>query len=247
MDNDFMTGFVAGQSDNNNNGYANGMWGMEWMWIFVIFALMGWGGNGFGFGGNGRGNCATTADVADAFNFNQIDNGIRGLERGMCDSTYALTNAVTSGFSQAELSRCNNMAALMQQLSTMSFQMQQCCCDLQGAIKDTRYDIAKASCDIIQNSHNDTDRILARLDAMETSRLQEKLAEQQAEIQNLRLAASQSAQNGYIDAIGNSIVARLQQPTPQPAYVVPAPYPYCNNNGYNGGCCGNNWGNSCNC
>ena len=55
---------------------------------------------------------------------------------------------------------------------------------------------------------------------METSRLQEKLAEQQAEIQNLRLAASQSAQNGYIDAIGNSIVARLQQPTPQPAYVV---------------------------
>ena len=47
MDNDFMTGFVAGQSDGNNNGYANGMWGMEWMWIFVIFALFGYGGNGF--------------------------------------------------------------------------------------------------------------------------------------------------------------------------------------------------------
>ena len=247
MDNDFMTGFVAGQSDNNNNnGYANGMWGMEWMWIFVIFALMGWGGNGFGgFGGGiGRGNCATTADIADAFNFNQLDNGIRGLERGFCDSTFALNNAITSGFSQAELSRCNNMATLMQQLNTMSFQMQQCCCELQGAIKDTRYDIAKASCDIIQNSHNDTDRILARLDAMETSRLQEKVAEQQAEIQNLRFAASQSAQNGYIDAIGNSIVARLQQPTPQPAYVVPAPYPYCGNNN---GCCGNNWNNNCNC
>ena len=243
MDNDFMTGFVAGQSDNNNNnGYANGMWGMEWMWIFVIFALMGWGGNGFGGfgGGNGRGNCATTADIADAFNFNQLDNGIRGLERGFCDSTFALNNAIT----QAELSRCNNMATLMQKLNTMSFQMQQCCCELQGTIKDTRYDIAKASCDIIQNSHNDTDRILARLDAMETSRLQEKVAEQQAEIQNLRFAASQSAQNGYIDAIGNSIVARLQQPTPQPAYVVPAPYPYCGNNN---GCCGNNWNNHCNC
>ena len=142
MDNDFMTGFVAGQSDNNNNnGYANGMWGMEWMWIFVIFALMGWGGNGFGGfgGGNGRGNCATTADIADAFNFNQLDNGIRGLERGFCDSTFALNNAITSGFSQAELSRCNNMATLMQQLNTMSFQMQQCCCELQGAIK--RYKI----------------------------------------------------------------------------------------------------------
>lgn len=46
MDDGFMTGFVAGQNDNNNNGYANGMWGMEWMWIFVIFALLGYGGNG---------------------------------------------------------------------------------------------------------------------------------------------------------------------------------------------------------
>ena len=78
----------------------------------------------------------------------------------------------------------------------MSFQMQQCCCELQGAIKDVRYDIAKMSCDIIQNCHNDTDRVLARLDAMETNRLQEKIAEQQAEIQKLRLAVSQSAQNG---------------------------------------------------
>ena len=209
---------------------------MEWMWIIVLFALFGWGGNGFGFGGNGnRGNCATTSDIADAFNFNQLDNGIRGLERGFCDSTFAINNAV---------SRCNNMATLMQQLNTMSFQMQQCCCDLQGAIKDTRYDIAKASCDIIQNAHNDTDRVLARLDAMETSRLQEKVAEQQAEIQNLRLAASQSAQNGYIDAIGNSIVARLQPPQPQPSYLVPAPYPYCGNGNHNG-CCNNNWNNGC--
>lgn len=235
MDDGFMTGFVAGQSDNNNNGCNNGMWGMEWMWIIVLFALMGWGGNGFGGfgGGGGRGNCATTSDIADAFNFNQLDNSVRGLERGICDTTFALNNAITGGFSQAELSRCNNMAALMQQLNTMSFQMQQCCCETQGAIKDT-------SCDIIQNSHNDTDRIIARLDAMETNRLQEKITEQQAEIQSLRLAASQSAQNGYIDAIGNSIVARLQPPTPQPSYLVPAPYPYCNNNG-----CGNQWGNTC--
>ena len=78
---------------------------------------------------------------------------------------------------------------------------------------------------------------------METARLQEKLAEQQAEIQNLRLAASQSAQNGYIDAIGNSIVARLKPPTPQPSYLVPAPYPYCGNN--NNNCCGGNWNNGC--
>lgn len=81
-----------------------------------------------------------------------------------------------------------------------------------------------------------------KLAAEKEKQRQAKIARQQAEIQNLRLAASQSAQNGYIDAIGNSIVARLQQPTPQPAYVVPAPYPYCGNN-YN--CCGGNWNNGC--
>ena len=69
--------------------------------------------------------------------------------------------------------------------------------------------------------------------------VQSKMDALQAENQSLKLAASQAAQNGYIDAIANSVVARLQQPQPVPSYQVPAPYPYCVPQ--NGGCdCGGN-------
>lgn len=58
----------------------------------------------------------------------------------------------------------------------------------------------------------------------------------QAENQTLRFQASQTAQNGFIDAVGNTIVAQLRQPQPVPAYTVPAPYPYASNCGCNAGC-----------
>ena len=45
MDNGFAEGYAVGQG--NMNGNANGMWGESWLWIIVIFALLGFG-NGFG-------------------------------------------------------------------------------------------------------------------------------------------------------------------------------------------------------
>ena len=51
---DFATGYIAGQGDNNNS--SNGMWG-DGGWIFGIIILamvFGWGRGGFGgFGGFG--------------------------------------------------------------------------------------------------------------------------------------------------------------------------------------------------
>ena len=51
MADEMMTGYLAGQADNNNcNG--GGMWGGDGSWIFafLIIALI-FGGNGFGFTG----------------------------------------------------------------------------------------------------------------------------------------------------------------------------------------------------
>lgn len=53
MADEMMTGYLAGQADNNNcNG--GGMWGGDGSWIFafLIIALI-FGGNGFGWGNNG--------------------------------------------------------------------------------------------------------------------------------------------------------------------------------------------------
>jgi hypothetical protein len=69
MDNGFAEGYAVGQGNANNNGWGNGAWGAEWLWIIVLFALF--GNNGWGFGGNGGGNIgyelgkvATSNDVA---------------------------------------------------------------------------------------------------------------------------------------------------------------------------------------
>lgn len=98
---------------------------------------------------------------------------------------------------------------------------------------DTRNTIQTATRDILDNNNSNTRAILDFL-------TQDKISTLQAENQTLRFQASQTSQNGFIDAVGNSIVAQLRQPQPVPAYTVPAPYPYASNCG-----CGCNTGCGC--
>lgn len=70
--------------------------------------------------------------------------------------------------------------------------------------------------DIVESQNASTAAILARIDALESSRKDEKIAELTAINSDLRLAASQAAQNNYL-------LSELK-PCPQPAYVVPAPF-----------------------
>lgn len=194
---------------------------------------------------------------------------------GVTGAVSNLGTTVMQGFSQAELSRCNQQAALMQQLYQMGYNQQDCCCKTQNAIERTNYDAAIRSsetnrliergfCDtnynaatnttaIIQNAHNDTDRVLARLDAMESSRKDERIAEQAAQIQALQLAASQAQQNNAIGAMISASEATILRRTgaecPTPAYVVQPPTPV----NFPTNCCGtvnfggNGCGNGCGC
>lgn len=106
---------------------------------------------------------------------------------------------------------------------------------------------------IMQNAHNDTDKVIAKLDQMEATRQQEKIAALQQENQTLKFQASQAAQNTFItanqDAQTAELIRRLGRDCPVPAFVVPnpnccygTPYGvYPNNNagcGCNSGCGG---------
>ena len=65
----------------------------------------------------------------------------------------------------------------------------------------------------------DYEKLKARIDALESSRKDEKIAELTAQLNRADLAASQAAQNTYL-------LSELK-PCPQPAYVVPNPYCNC--------------------
>lgn len=118
---------------------------------------------------------------------------------------------------------------------------------LSGDIKDLMYAGAKNTCDIIQSTHNDTDRVIARLDQMEANRQAERIHALELENQKLSFQASQQAQNAYISANQEAqtaeLIRRLGKDYPVNAVVVqpstPVTFPVNSCGNWNGcGQCG---------
>ena len=209
---------------------GNGAW---WLIILFLFFMNGWGGN---YGGYGRG--GTDAGVREAIDNQTLISKLDQQTYGLADGVYALNNTITNGFANAELSRCNQQAALTGQLNTMALADQKCCCETQAAIANTNYNIATQACDTrstIQNTGRDitdaynsgTLAILNKLSAMEAAAKDDKIASLTADVQALRFAASQTAQNSFITANQEAqtaeLIRRLGRDCPVPAYVVPNP------------------------
>ena len=219
-----MTMPVAPANGGNSGGFG---WGGDGAWLiilFLIFAVFGWGGNGWGNNGNSGG-------VVDGYvltsDFANVERKIDSVNQGLCDGFYQqaqLVNgtnmAMANGFAQAELSRANQQAALMQQLNAMQMQAANCCCENRAAIAQVRYDMAAQACDTRNTVQNATRDIIDANNQNSRAILdfltQSKLSDLQAENQGLKLAASQAAQNSYL-------VSQLR-PSPIPAYTVQNPY-----------------------
>lgn len=207
-------------------GGYDGFGGGNGWWIILFFiVLMGWGGNGWG---NNAGN---SGGVVDGYvltsDFANVERKIDSVNQGLCDGFYQqaqLVNgtnmAMANGFAQAELSRCNQQAALMAQLNAMQMQAADCCCENRAAIAQVRYDMAAQACDTRNTVQNATRDIIDNANSNSRAILdfltQSKLSDLQAENQGLKLAASQAAQNSYL-------VSQLR-PSPIPAYTVQNPY-----------------------
>lgn len=236
MDDNFASGYAIGSNDARCSGGGDGMgaWG-AWLIPLLLLALlfgggMGFGGFGGGFGGGyGLQGMATRADINAGFQFNNIENGIRGIQQGICDSTYALNNAING----VQGSLCQGFNGVERGFAQLGYQLSDCCCQTQRLIErgfaDTGYAVQSGFNAVVQNSHADTDRVIAKLDAMERDRLTEKLDALRSENQTLRFAASQSEQNSFIAANQQAqtaeLIRRLGLDCPQPAYLVNAPTP----------------------
>ena len=230
---------IAAVTDRNNSNYG------------------GFGGGWGSFGGGGA--YPVESILQRSLDTQTIIGKLDGLNNGTCDGFYAMQNSINGlgttvmqTASQAELARCQQQAALMQQLYNQSFQNQQCCCETQRLIERTSCDAAYAAAtnaaNIIQNAHNDTDRVIAKLDAMEMARKDETIAALRGQVQALNLAQSQANQNAAIGAMISASEATILRRTgaecPVNAVVVqpntPVQFPT--------NCCGqaafNGWGNN---
>ena len=246
MEDNFGLGYAMGadSSNNNNDLFGGGGWG-GLIGLLIVASLFGNGGWGFGggFGGGGAGmlnGIATRADINEGFALQNITGGITAIQQGICDSTYALNNAITNGFHGVDRGLCD-----------VSHQISDCCCTTQNAIQNVRYDLATQACDtrnLIQNVARDiTDNANANTRQLMDFLVNDKISTLTAENQALKFAASQSAQNAFITANQEAqtaeIIRRLGRDCPVPAYVVPNPN-CCYGNptgvgyGYGNGGCG---------
>ena len=246
-DNGMALGYALGQDSSNASGSmfnGDGFWGI--ILLALLFGNGGWGG---GFGGGGFMNGALTrAELYDGFAIQNIDGAVRGVQQGICDSTYALNNAITSGFYGVDRGLCD-----------VSHQISDCCCQTQRAIDGVNYNMATQFCALgntIQSGIRDViDNQNANYRGIMDFMVSEKLASKDARIAELTNQLSQSNQNAVIraaiDASTAEIIRRTGNDCPVPSYLVQPPTPVnfplngCGTvqfgNGYNSGCgCGCN-------
>lgn len=204
-------------ANGSGNGFGFGGDGAWFLIILFLFAFCGWGGNGWGNSGNSGG-------VVDGYvlasDFSNIERKMDLINGGLCDGFYAVNNTLLTGFGNAELSRANQQAALMQQLSAMQMQAADCCCENRAAIAQVRYDMATQACDTRNTVQNATRDIVENQNANSRAILDfltnSKMRDLESANQELRLAASQAAQNNYL-------ISQLR-PTPIPAYASCNPW-----------------------
>lgn len=208
---------------NDNGGWGGGMWG-DWILLFLLFGMYGgYGfGGGFGFGGGGLNGVLTRADINEGFALNNITGGIQAIQQGICDSTYALTNAINGGFHGVERGMWD-----------VSRQIGDCCCQTQRAIDGVNYNMAKGFCDlgnVIQNTTRDViENANANYRGLMDFMVGEKLAAKDAKIAEQANVIGRYEQNAVLGARIDAAVAEILRRTgaecPSPAYIVNAPTP----------------------
>ena len=211
---DLSLGYMMGQSEGNNGGFG-GM-GDGWLGLILFAMIFGWGRGGFGGGfGGGGGGCGCETAVSNGFALNGLENGIRGIQQGLCDGFYAVNTGLLTGF------------------NGIQSQLASCCCETQRGIDGVRFDMATGFCNLgntFQSGIRDViDNQNANYRGLMDFLVQEKLSSKDARIAELTNQVSQANQNAVIQAAISAstaeIIRRTGNDCPTPAYWVSPPTP----------------------
>ena len=130
-----MSLYVEGDVPYVTNGNCgnNGMFGNngDWIWAFLLFALIGNNGWG-GFGGNNGG---VGSNYVLATDFATIERKLDGVNNGLCDGFYAQNTNMLNGFANVQQTLCqgfngvnstvtNGFAGVNNAICTLGYQNQ---------------------------------------------------------------------------------------------------------------------------
>lgn len=242
-------GYMMGQNDGGGrNGGFGGSWGNDIIGLAVLALIFGRNGIGGGglFGGSGDGcgcgcggGCATQADVRAAVDQQTLISKLDQQTYGLADSTYALNNAITSGFYGVDRGLCD-----------LSHQLSDCCCTTQRSIDSVKYDMATGFCNLgnvintstrdIIESNNGNFRALN--DVIRDGFARAEARENQRYIAELERKLNACDRDGALRDLGTYLVDTLR-PMPRPTYL--SCNPWAASYGANYGGCGGNCGCGC--
>lgn len=203
-------------------------------------------------------------------NVTSIRDGISDISTQLCNGFAGVNAGVANGFAQAEISangrQMANMnqnfgmqTAMMQGFNQLGSQFADCCCEnrlascqtqniIQNEGNATRFADANNTRDIIQSQTSGTQAILDKLCQLELDGVKaqveaknDRIAELTTQLNMANLAASQTAQNAFIQqGFSNEVDALYNRLNSCPVPTTPVygrtPIFTCNNNGCG---CGN--------
>ena len=199
---------------NSYGSNSGSFFGNDGWWIILLFLL--WGNNG-GYGNNAGFNqlypwMNQSDQISDGFRDQMINSNLTAIQNGVND-----------------LSAQSNSAYF-----NMMSQFSNCCCENRLATSDLKYTIATENCadryeaanntrDIIDNANRNNQAILDKLCQLELDAKDGTIAELRSQIDSLNTNA---AVNNAVSRVlaDNALQTQILNPTPVPAYTVPAPY-----------------------
>lgn len=185
---------------NGNDCFGGSGW---WILLLLLFA----GGWGNGFGGGFGGNEGVMPYLWNTQTQNDVNRGFDNA--GIAGQLSGIQSAITSGFANAEVSRCNSdisalQAAYSNQIASMnqrfadtqfigtgfnnlSSQLAQCCCDNRLATAGIASDIAREACATRTSDTQNSQMLLSAITGGIQS-IKDQLCEDKIDAKNEKIA-----------------------------------------------------------
>lgn len=168
--------------DGGNDGWGNG--GAWWIIILFLFVFM-----GGGFWGNRQGEfgqyatAASQQEILFGQQFGQLNDRLNNIGNGICDSTFALNNTITT------------------EGRNLQSQLANCCCENRLAVSNLSAQMNQNTCDIVNAIHAEGESTRALIQTNEIQALRDKVSS--LEMDN-RMYGVVRYPNGYTYTAGPS-------------------------------------------
>jgi hypothetical protein len=263
--------YGGGNNGGFGNGFGGDGWWIILLLLFAGgWGNNGWGGNNgngsalYPWMNQAEVTTSGFQNAALAGQLNGIQSGVQNLSTQLCNCCADMAQTVTSGFANAETAanarQIANMqqafagqTAMMQGFNSLGSQFADCCCEnrlancqtqniIQNEGNATRFADANNTRDLLTNQTANTQAILDKLCQLELDAKNDKINDLERQLTMANLAASQTAQNAFIQqGFSNEVDALYNRLNSCPVPTTPVygrtPIFTCNqNNGCGCGC-----------